>query len=351
MGALFATICIVALNQTIIATAIPTISSQLKSASGYAWIGGAYRLDFGGATFSWRSPIVIGLIVAGGCIGGFFLWSEKSLAKYPLMPLGVFRSRSNVACLLIAFFHDFVYIAVEYYFPLFFQSVLSASPLRSGILLLPIVIMEAVTGILTGLTVHRTGAYRPLIYAGTALLVIGTSLYTTLSTTSSIASLVGFQIIAGLGTGMLFSPPLLALQANVNQENTATATSTMGFVKNLSTCLSVVLGGVVFQNGMKHHAEGLINAGLDSNITSMLTGNQAAVNVMLIGTIEDPIKQAVVKQAFAGSIRYIWIVCAVMAGCAVVCSAFVKTMVLSEVHVETRTGLYRDQKQGEDVGR
>lgn len=65
-------------------------------------------LDFGGATFPWKSPTVIGLIVAGSCMGGFFLWSERSLAKYPLMPLGVFRSRSNVACLLIAFFHDFV---------------------------------------------------------------------------------------------------------------------------------------------------------------------------------------------------------------------------------------------------
>lgn len=65
-------------------------------------------LDFGNAAFPWRSPTVIGLIVGGGCMGGFFLWSEKSLAKYPLMPLGIFRSTSNVACLLVAFFHDFV---------------------------------------------------------------------------------------------------------------------------------------------------------------------------------------------------------------------------------------------------
>jgi hypothetical protein len=118
----------------------------------------------------------------------------------------------------------------------------------------------------------------------------------------------------------------------------------MGFAKNLSTCLSVVLGGVVFQNGMEGRAQGLRHAGLDSNITSLLTGDQAAANVMLIRTIEDPVKQMVVKQAFAGSIRYIWIVCAIMAGCAVLCSGFVKTKVLSDVHVETRTGLL-DRKE------
>ncbi|KAL8684422.1 MAG: hypothetical protein Q9224_006359, partial [Gallowayella concinna] len=35
---------IAALDITIVATAIPTISSELHSASGYLWIGGAYLL-------------------------------------------------------------------------------------------------------------------------------------------------------------------------------------------------------------------------------------------------------------------------------------------------------------------
>jgi MFS family permease len=33
-----------ALDQTIVATAIPTITSELNSAAGYVWIGGAYLL-------------------------------------------------------------------------------------------------------------------------------------------------------------------------------------------------------------------------------------------------------------------------------------------------------------------
>lgn len=199
---------------------------------------------------------------------------------------------------------------------------------------------------MSGLTIHRTGAYRPLIYVGTILLVIGTSLYTNISATSSIASIVGFEIIAGLGAGLLFSPPLIALQVNVRQEDTATATSTMGFMKKVATCLSVVVGGVIFQNGMEDRSKDLINAKLDPNITSVLTGSQAAANILLVGTIEDPVKQMIVKQAFAGSIRLIWILCAVMAGCAVLCSAFVKRKELSDDHVATKTGL-SDQKEGE----
>ena len=42
--ALNASIFVAALDQTIIATAVPTISSDLHSGVGYAWIGGAYLL-------------------------------------------------------------------------------------------------------------------------------------------------------------------------------------------------------------------------------------------------------------------------------------------------------------------
>jgi MFS family permease len=72
-------------------------------------------LDFGGATFPWKSPTVIGLIVAGTCMGGFFFWGEKSLAKHPLMPLGLFTEKSNTACLLVAFFQDFVMPSLRHF--------------------------------------------------------------------------------------------------------------------------------------------------------------------------------------------------------------------------------------------
>jgi MFS family permease len=38
------TLFIVALDQTIVATAVPTIAAELNSAKGYTWIGGAYLI-------------------------------------------------------------------------------------------------------------------------------------------------------------------------------------------------------------------------------------------------------------------------------------------------------------------
>jgi MFS family permease len=56
-----------ALDQTIVATAIPTITHDLSSASGYVWIGGAYLLSNAASGPIWaklsdifgRKPIIL----------------------------------------------------------------------------------------------------------------------------------------------------------------------------------------------------------------------------------------------------------------------------------------------------
>ena len=58
---------ITALDQTIVATAIPTITHDLSSSSGYVWIGGAYLLSSAAAGPIWaklsdifgRKPIIL----------------------------------------------------------------------------------------------------------------------------------------------------------------------------------------------------------------------------------------------------------------------------------------------------
>lgn len=178
-----------------------------------------------------------------------FIFSEVRLAKYPLIPVSIFQNRSTRAALGVAFCQGAVFIGVEYYLPLYFQSAKSASPLRSGVLLLPDEISEAAMGILSAVIIHQTGRYREIIWVGTLLMTIGLGLLIQFQTDTSIAEIVGFQLVAGIGAGLLFQPPLIAVQAMSSQADTATATGTLGFVRNIATSLSVVLGGIVFQNG------------------------------------------------------------------------------------------------------
>jgi MFS family permease len=70
-------------------------------------------LNFGGTTFPWNSPKVICLIVFGSLMSVFFIYSEKRLARYPLMPLSLFNHTSNIATLVVCFIHGFVSFTVS----------------------------------------------------------------------------------------------------------------------------------------------------------------------------------------------------------------------------------------------
>jgi formate hydrogenlyase subunit 3/multisubunit Na+/H+ antiporter MnhD subunit len=65
-------------------------------------------LDFGGVLFPWDSAKVIALLVVGSVMIFAFIYSEKRLAKYPLIPMVLFKRRTNVAAFALVFFHGFV---------------------------------------------------------------------------------------------------------------------------------------------------------------------------------------------------------------------------------------------------
>jgi hypothetical protein len=48
-------------------------------------------------------------------------------------------------------------------------------------------------------------------------MTLGNGLYILFSANSSVGKIVGFQIIAGIGQGLLFEAPLIAIQAFVSQ--------------------------------------------------------------------------------------------------------------------------------------
>ncbi|KKK22002.1 MFS drug transporter [Aspergillus ochraceoroseus] len=296
-------------------------------------------LNFGGDAFPWSSPKVICLIVFGSLMSIAFIYAEKRLAKYPLMPLGIFKNRSNIACFLVGFTHSFVFLGAEYYLPLYFQSAKEATPFHSGLMILPFVLTESTSSLLAGITIHRTGRYRELIWLGTTLVVLGPGLFINYSPDSSLGKIIGYQLVAGWGCGLLFFPPLLALQSNIPQQETATATATFGFVRNVAMAMSVVIGGVVFQNSMNLKQASLRDAGLSTSLLDEFTGAEAAANVLSVQTIPDPLQRMAVKNAFAWSVRNIWILYTCLAAIGLVASALITKQHLSKEHVETKTGL------------
>lgn len=206
-------------------------------------------------------------------------------------------------------------------------------------MVLPLVVTEAFSGIVTGAIIHRTGRYLELIWLGLALMTIGTGLYINLNTHSSLGEIIGYQIVSGIGAGFLFQTPIIAIQAMVSQDETATATATLGFIRNLATASSIVIGGVVFQNSMARMKPELLAAGMSESMAEKMSGDSAAANIELIKTIGDATQVLTVRNAFSWSLRNMWIMYTCMSGLGILASAFVLKTRLGKEHVETKTGL------------
>lgn len=228
--------------------------------------------------------------------------------------------------------------------PLYLQSVLEASPLRSGLLLLPFIVTGAILGVLAGVWIHRTGRFREIMWIGSLLLALGFGLFIAFDAYTSTAKVVGFLMIGGAGSGILFEAPLIAVQSQVNQQDVASATATLSFIRNIALSISTIIGGTIFQNSMNSKGGALRAAGLPQDLLDRLDGESAMANVMLPATLENPDWELATKQAFAYATRNMWITYTVFAFLAFVASIFIDAAHLGTEHQETVTGIKKEVK-------
>ncbi len=211
------------------------------------------------------------------------------------------------------------------------------------------VVTESIMSFFVGFAIHKTGRYLEIIWIGCLLVLLGTGLCIDFGTTTSTAKVIGYQIVVGLGTGMLFFAPLLALQTGVLPDETAAATATFNFIRNLATSASIVIGGVLFQTSMSSQQGKLVASGLPPNTTDALGGENAAANVLLVGHIEDLHQRRVVQDAFSSSLKQVWYLYTALAAVGVLSCLFLKKNVMSKDHVETKTGLKEGRMKEKDA--
>lgn len=304
-----------------------------------------FGLQYGGVTAPWDSALVLCLIIFGVFTFSLFLVWEWRFAKYPIMPLALFSSRTNQATLGTVFCHGFVFIGASYYLPLYFQGILGATPILSGVYLLPHALALAVGSLATGIFIAKTGLFRPPIYFAFFMLVLGFGLFINLDASSSWAKIILYQIIAGLGVGPMFQAPIIALQAHIQPRDIGTATATLGFIRQLSTSISVVIGEVVYQNEMSKKTPQIV-AAIGPQDAGRVTGGNAGASTEFIDGLPQP-QKGIVRVAFADSLQPMWILYTAFAALGFVVMLGIRGKALTREHQETRTGLEAEKENAE----
>jgi hypothetical protein len=108
-------------------------------------------LDYGGNTYAWNSATVIGLFCgAGGTFILFLLW-EHFKGEDAMVPLSMMTHRGVWSSCLLAFFFFSMMQLVIYYLPIYFQAIKGASPMMSGVDLLPSILSQLIGTLFSGL--------------------------------------------------------------------------------------------------------------------------------------------------------------------------------------------------------
>lgn len=107
-------------------------------------------MEYGGNQYAWNSATVIGLFCGAGATFIIFLCWEYFKGDGAMIPFSLVRQRIVWSSCTTLFFTVGTLICGVYYLPIYFQGVLNASPVGSGVDFLPNVLLQITFAMISG---------------------------------------------------------------------------------------------------------------------------------------------------------------------------------------------------------
>ncbi|KAI2602756.1 major facilitator superfamily domain-containing protein [Hypoxylon sp. NC1633] len=208
-------------------------------------------LQFGGNNYAWNSSQVIGLFCGSGVTGIVWFFWNRYKGEEALLPYSMI-SRTAVwsSGLYQAFLMAAVYGAT-FYLPIYFQAINDATAILSGVYLLPTILPQLFVAASSGALMVKIGYVIPLAFASTVLLSVAGGLYALLQPGSPTGYWVGFQVLAGVGSGLGLQVAIIAIQAAVTAEELSSAMAFIVFTQSLGPAIVLSLCQLIFIESLK----------------------------------------------------------------------------------------------------
>jgi len=225
--------------------------------------GPRHRLDLGGVVLAtlglfgvvlglvradahgWTSPGVLGSLAAGAAgLVGFVAWERGT--DHPMLPLGLFRSRSFSTVNVMAMLMSFGMFGAIFFLSQFLQVVQHDTPLGAGLRVLPWTGMPMVVAPVAAALAQRFGG-RPVLCAGLALQAAGLAwLALETSPTVPYVSLCLPFVLSGVGMALFFVPLATVVLSSVRPEQEGVASGTSSAFREVGGVLGIAVLGAVF---------------------------------------------------------------------------------------------------------
>ncbi|KAJ3487952.1 hypothetical protein NLI96_g3174 [Meripilus lineatus] len=290
------------------------------------WVGNAIitgssascmiALTWGGIQFPWTSAhVLIPLVI--GCVGiTFFMVYEYISAKDPI-------EHGHPSPALTHAPLDFL--------PAYFQACFAASPIRSGVLALSLCASIGPSVVIAGASIGLTKKYRPQLWIGWVLIILGMGALSTLRADSPLSHYGVLPLIMSIGAGIVYASTYFPVLAPLPITENAHALAFFAYLRSFAAVWGITIGTAVLQNELGKR--------LPADILQELPGGIAAVYsvIPLINSLPDDLKSPL-RVAFAGSAAVIWEVMAGIAGIGFLASLFMEALPL-HTQVDEKWGL------------
>ncbi|MGP4056270.1 MDR family MFS transporter [Mycobacterium sp. 4D054] len=236
-------------------TAIPALGRRGRPVIDYAGIvlialgasGLTLATSWGGSTYAWSSPTIIGLFVGSAVALAFFVRVEMR-ATEPILPIRLFASPVFTVCCILSFIVGFAMLGALTFLPTFMQFVDGVSATESGLRTLPMVGGLLLTSMGSGVLVSRTGRYKIFPVVGTAVMVLGFVLLSRMDATTPMLQQSAYLFILGTGIGMCMQVLVLIVQSTAKFSDLGVATSGVTFFRTIGSSFGAAIFGSLFAN-------------------------------------------------------------------------------------------------------
>jgi EmrB/QacA subfamily drug resistance transporter len=235
--------------------AIPNLGRMARPVIDYAGIvlvglgatGLTLATSWGGNTYAWGSPMIIGLFVGSLVALGAFVAVELR-AQEPILPMRLFREPVFAVCCALSFVVGFAMLGALTFLPTFMQFVDGVSATTSGLHTLPMVVGLLTMSMSSGVIVGRTGRYKIFPVVGTAVMAIGFVLLSRMGPDTSTVLQSLYLVVLGAGIGMCMQVLVLIVQNTVDFSDLGVATSGVTFFRTIGSSFGAAVFGSLFNN-------------------------------------------------------------------------------------------------------
>lgn len=221
-------------------------------------------LQWGGTTFSWSAPRIIGLLVTFAVLLIAFLAVEVLMPETAMAPTRVVLNRSVGGSMLFMFLISGGMMVVVYYLTIWFQSVQGQSAMEAGIRTIPLVLSMVVMGIVCAIFTERVGYYVPAMLLSPCLCAVGGGMLSTLAASAGSSHWIGYQVICGFGIACGFQTSHLAPQTVLPRADVPLGMALMFFMQQLGGSVFLSVGQNIFSSQLVDSISGI--AGLNTEV-------------------------------------------------------------------------------------